>query len=147
MARILGNVPLNLIVWAPLSLVLVLGLRCSGFGRLAYAVGDNPLACRLAGVHVWQVLLGAYIVKRHAQHDCRDSPGGVQQRGRPEPGDALPSSVGGGGGDRRDLYLGRGGGTILGALILTVLDSLLTILSISQAGKQMLYGAIVLGLA
>ena len=36
-------------------------------------------------------------------------------------------------------------GTILGALILTVLDSLLTILH--QAGKQMLRGAIVLGLA
>jgi ribose transport system permease protein len=39
------------------------------------------------------------------------------------------------------------GGTILVALILTVLDSLLTILNISQARKQMLYGAIALGLA
>jgi ribose transport system permease protein len=44
---------------------------------------------------------------------------------------------------------GSGGymGTILGALILTVLDSLLTILNVSQALKQMLYGVIILGLA
>ena len=44
---------------------------------------------------------------------------------------------------------GSGGysGTILGALILTVLDSLLTILNASAAVKQMLYGAIILALA
>src|SRR5204863_474760 len=38
-------------------------------------------------------------------------------------------------------------GTILGALILTVLDSLLTILNASAATKQILYGAIILALA
>ena len=38
-------------------------------------------------------------------------------------------------------------GTILGALILTVLDSLLTILNASQAARQALYGLIILALA
>jgi ABC-type xylose transport system permease subunit len=38
-------------------------------------------------------------------------------------------------------------GTILGALILTVLDSLLTILNASQAVRQIVYGLIVLSLA
>jgi ribose transport system permease protein len=44
---------------------------------------------------------------------------------------------------------GYGGyaGTILGALILTILDSLLTILNASAAVKQMLYGGIILALA
>ncbi len=47
------------------------------------------------------------------------------------------------------IFGGLGGysGTILGALILTVLDSLLTILNASQAVRQMLYGFIVLALA
>ena len=27
---------------------------------MIYAVGDNPLACRLAGIRVWQVLLANY---------------------------------------------------------------------------------------
>ena len=47
------------------------------------------------------------------------------------------------------IFGGVGGyaGTILGALILTVLDSLLTILNASQAVKQILYGLIILALA
>ena len=38
-------------------------------------------------------------------------------------------------------------GTIVGALILTVLDSLLTIVNASQATRQILYGLIILALA
>ncbi len=47
------------------------------------------------------------------------------------------------------IFGGLGGyqGTILGALILTVLDSLLTILNATQAVRQVLYGAIILGLS
>ena len=47
------------------------------------------------------------------------------------------------------IFGGFGGyaGTILGALILTVLDSLLTILNASQATRQILYGLIILALA
>ena len=47
------------------------------------------------------------------------------------------------------IFGGFGGyaGTILGALILTVLDSLLTILNASQAVRQIIYGLIVLALA
>ena len=29
---------------------------------MIYAVGDNPIACRLAGVRVWQVLLAVYVL-------------------------------------------------------------------------------------
>jgi ribose transport system permease protein len=47
------------------------------------------------------------------------------------------------------IFGGLGGyaGTIVGALILTVLDSLLTILNASQAVRQVIYGLIVLALA
>src|SRR5439155_18522143 len=47
------------------------------------------------------------------------------------------------------IFGGSGGysGTILGALILTLLDSLLTLMSATPAVKQMIYGAIILALA
>ncbi len=47
------------------------------------------------------------------------------------------------------IFGGLGGyaGTVLGALILTVLDSLLTILNASQSVRQIIYGLIVLALA
>ena len=47
------------------------------------------------------------------------------------------------------IFGGVGGysGTILGAIILVVLDSLLTLLDASQAIKQIIYGSIILALA
>jgi len=44
---------------------------------------------------------------------------------------------------------GRGGyaGTIVGALILTVLTALLTALSLPEAGRQMLFGIIIVAVA
>jgi ribose transport system permease protein len=147
---VLGFVPLNLFVWAPLAFALTVGLRRSGFGRMVYAVGDNPLACRLAGVRVWQVLLATY-----ALCGVLSAVAGLLLVGYTNAADQnlsvpylLPSvaaAVIGG----TSILGGSGGyaGTVLGALILTVLDSLLNIMSVPQAIKQMLYGVIVLALA
>lgn len=147
---VLGLVPVNLFIWAPLALALTIGLRRSGFGRMIYAVGDNPLACRLAGVRVWQVLLATYTLC-----GVLGASAGILLVGYTNAADQnlaipylLPSvaaAVIGG----TSILGGSGGyaGTILGALILTVLDSLLNIMSVPQAIKQMLYGAIVLALA
>ena len=58
--RFFTYVPYGLLVWVPISALIILGLRYSGFGRMIYAVGDNAVACRLAGVRTWQVLLAVY---------------------------------------------------------------------------------------
>ena len=137
-------------MWAPIAALIILGLRYSGFGRMIFAVGDNPVACRLAGVRVWQVLLLVY-----ALSGAFSAVAGILLVGFNDAADLgiaapflLPSVaavvIGG-----TSILGGSGGygGTILGALILTVLDSLLTILNASQALKQILYGSIILALA
>jgi ribose transport system permease protein len=148
--RFLTYVPYDLLVWAPIAAVIILGLRYSGIGRMIYAVGDNPVASRLAGVRTWQVLLTVY-----ALSGLLSALAGILLVGFNNAADLgigtpflLPSVaavvIGG-----TSIFGGLGGyaGTILGALILTVLDSLLTILDASQAVRQMLYGLIVLALA
>ncbi len=55
--RFLTYIPYDLLVWLPIAALIILGLRYSGIGRMIYAVGDNPVASRLAGVRIWQVLL------------------------------------------------------------------------------------------
>ena len=148
--RFLTYIPYDLLVWAPVSALIILGLRYSGIGRMIYAVGDNPVAARLAGVRVWQVLLVVY-----ALCGLLSAAAGILLVGFNNAADLgiaspflLPSVaavvIGG-----TSIFGGLGGyaGTILGALILTVLDSLLTILNASQAARQILYGLIVLGLA
>ena len=148
--RFFTYIPWNLLVWAPLAALIILGLRYSGYGRMLYAVGDNPLACRLAGVRVWQVLVVVY-----ALSGMLSALAGVLLLGFNNNADLglatpflLPSVaavvIGG-----TSILGGFGGygGTILGALILTVLDSLLTILDAEQGVKQILYGAIIIALA
>ncbi len=143
-------IPKSLLLWVPVAALILFGLRYSGFGRMLYAVGDNPIACRLAGVRVWQVLLVTYILC-----SLLAAVGGVLYVGVINAADLqlvspylLPSVaavvIGG-----TSIFGGIGGysGTILGAIILVVLDSLLTLLDASQAVKQILYGLIILGLA
>ena len=149
-SRFLTYIPYDLLVWAPIAALIILGLRYSGIGRMIYAVGDNPVASRLAGVRVWQVLLVVY-----ALCGLLSAAAGILLVGFNNAADLgigapflLPSVaavvIGG-----TSIFGGLGGygGTILGALILTVLDSLLTILNASQAVRQVIYGLIVLGLA
>ena len=146
----LSLVPWSLLLWAPLAALIVLGLRRSGLGRMVYAVGDNPLACRLAGVRVWQVLLATYTLC-----GLLSALAGILLVGYTNASDPalgipylLPSVaavvIGG-----TSILGGSGGyaGTILGAIILTELDSLLTLLNASESLRQMLYGVIILALA
>ena len=143
-------VPKSLFLWGVISALIILGLRYSGFGRMVYAVGDNPVACRLAGVRVWQVLIATY-----AAAGVLSALAGILLVGLTNAADLglaipflLPSIaavvVGG-----TSIFGGTGGygGTIFGVLILTVLDTLLNLLQASQSLKQILYGAIIIGLA
>src|SRR3981081_1058801 len=60
--KVLGIVPVSAFLWGGIAVIVIVGLRQTGYGRLIYAVGDNPVACRLAGVRAWLVLLVTYIV-------------------------------------------------------------------------------------
>ncbi|MEZ4657712.1 MAG: ABC transporter permease [Caldilineaceae bacterium] len=146
-----GNrVPYSVLVWALIAAMLIWLLRRTGWGRLLYAVGDNEIAVRLAGVRVWQVRVAAYTVA-----GMLGSVAGILLAGRTGAGDLqlagaflLPSvaaTVIGG----TSIFGGVGGytGTILGALILSVLNSMLTFLNVGQAIQQVVYGVIVLALA
>jgi ribose transport system permease protein len=147
----LGNlVPYNVLVWAAVAVVVIVGLRRTGLGRMLYAVGDNPVAARLAGVRTWQVLLAAYTLSglfaALAGILIAGQTGAVDLRLAQE--FLLPSvaaAVIGG----TSIFGGTGSysGTIFGALILSVLNTMLTFLNAPQAMKQVVFGLIVLGLA
>jgi len=144
------SVPWAVVVWAVLSIFVIYMLRRSGFGRNLYAIGDNGIAARLSGMRAWQVLIVVYIIA-----GVFGAIAGLLLGGRVGAVDLqlagaflLPSvaaAVIGG----TSIFGGVGTytGTILGALILGVLQSLLTFLGAGQAIQQMLYGAIIIGLS
>jgi ribose transport system permease protein len=147
---LLGPIPNNVVLWAVVAAGLIFGLSRTGLGRSIYAVGDNPVACRLAGIRIWQVLLAVYVMSALLAALGGLLFSGISGSVGPDQTNAylLPSvaaAVIGG----TSILGGVGGytGTILGALILTVLNRLLLTLDTTEAFRQILYGLIVLALA
>ena len=90
--RFFEYIPYDLLVWAPIAAGIILGLRYTGLGRMIYAVGDNPIACRLAGVRVWQVLLSVYVRCGMLQRGRGDPARRLQPGRRPRDRGAVPAA-------------------------------------------------------
>lgn len=138
--------PNSLFLFVPLAALILFGLRRTGYGRLLFAIGDNEIAARLAGVRVWQVHVALYTLSALlaavagflvAGLNKTASPALVEQAVLP----SVAAAVIGG----TSILGGRGGyaGTIVGALILTLLTTLLTVLEMPEAMRQVLFGAII----
>jgi ribose transport system permease protein len=148
--KMFGFVPNSLFLWAPLAAAIIFLLRRTGYGRLLYAIGDNRDACELSGIRVWRVILVTYAVCGVLAAVAGLVIVGAVDAANLSLADVylLPSVaaviIGG-----TSIFGGRGGyaGTIFGALILTVLNSILTLLDVPEPVRQILYGAIILLLA
>jgi len=145
-ATVLGFVPVSLVVFVPLALIIVIGLRRTGYGRLLYAIGDNPIAARLSGARSWQVLVVLYAISAVLAAIAGYLISGFTNVASVTLADSylLPSvaaAVIGG----TSIFGGRGGytGTIVGALILTVATSLLFSLGFPEAVRQILFGLLI----
>jgi ribose transport system permease protein len=147
---LLGFLPNSLLIFVPLAIIILLALRRSGYGRLLYAVGDNEVASRLAGVRVGRVLVVLYLISGILAGVAGLIYAGVigSATGRLVDPFLLPSvaaAVIGG----TSIFGGRGGyaGSIVGAVILTVLVTFLNVMQAPQAVRQILFGAIILAVA
>ncbi len=139
--------PNALLLFVPVAALIVFTLRRTGFGRLLYAVGDNEKATRLSGVHYWQVIVALYVASA-----LLAAIAGLLYIGlikapslslaEPLVLPSVAAAVIGG----TSIFGGRGGytGTIVGALILTVLTTLLTVLQMPEGARRILFGLIVL---
>jgi ribose transport system permease protein len=143
-------IPYSLVVFVPIALVILVGLRRTGFGRLLYAIGDNPIAARLSGARAWQVIIVLYIISSVLAGIAGFLISGLSNVASVTLADSqvLPSvaaAVIGG----TSIMGGRGGfgGTIVGALILTVITSLLSSLGYPEAVRQILFGSIIVAVA
>jgi len=142
--------PISLLVFVPISVLILVGLRRTGYGRMLYAIGDNPVAARLSGARSWQILIVLYVTSAvlagiagliYSGYTNVASVSLVDT-------DVLPSvaaAVIGG----TSIMGGRGGfgGTIVGVLILTVITSLLQSLGYPEAVNEVLFGAIIVAVA
>ncbi|MDW6023751.1 ABC transporter permease [Mesorhizobium sp. BAC0120] len=140
--------PNALLLFVPVAALIIFTLNRTGFGRLLYAVGDNEKATRLSGVIYSQVIIALYVVSSllagvagFLYVGLIKAPSSLSLA-EPLLLPSVAAAVVGG----TSIFGGRGGyaGTIVGALILTVLTTLLTILQMPEGSRRILFGAIVL---
>ncbi len=143
-------VPVSLVVFVPVAILIIVGLNRTGYGRLLYAIGDNPVASRLSGARSWQVLIVLYVISAVLAAIAGFLLSGLTNAASVTLADSvvLPSvaaAVIGG----TSILGGRGGygGTIVGALILTVISSILSSLGYPEAVRQILFGSIIVFVA
>jgi ribose transport system permease protein len=143
-------IPYSFLVFLPLMVLILLALRRTGYGRMLFAIGDNPVAARLSGARSWQLLVVLYVVSALMAAVAGFLLSGLTNVASVTLADSLvlPSiaaAVIGG----TSIFGGRGGygGTIVGAMILTVISALLTALGYPEAVRQILFGAIIVAVA
>lgn len=144
----IAGVPVPALILAGVALLAWVFLSRTRWGRYVYAVGGNELAARAAGIHVAGIKLVAYGV-------CGSLAGlaGVVlaariTTGQPNAGlayelDAIAAVVIGG----TSLSGGVGGvgGTLLGALLMGVINSGLDQFNVSAYYQQIIKGALIVG--
>ncbi len=141
------TLPNGLALFLPFAALILWMQYRTGFGRLLYAIGSNESATRLSGVRRGPVHFALYALSGLIAGIT-----GLLYLGlvkTPSLSLALPldlpsvaAAVIGG----TSIFGGRGGyaGTIVGALILTVLATMLTLLQMPEGARRILFGLIIL---
>jgi len=142
-----GRIPVIIIVWAGLSLLFVLLLRSTSFGRKVYHLGANQRAAHLSGIRVNRTLILAYALSGASATLTGALMAGYTQTAFLGIGNeyilwSITAVVIGG----TSLSGGRGGylGTVAGAILLVLIESLLTIVRMPEAGRRIATGLMIL---
>jgi ribose transport system permease protein len=144
--RVLG-LPMALLVWVLLSLGMVFLLRRTLFGRYVYAIGNREAAAYLSGVPTRAVLVGAFVLCSLCAALAGVLLAGYSTKAYQGMGDAylLPAIaavvIGG-----THILGGRGryAGTVVGTILITLLSSVLSVMQMPEAGRQVIYGLVII---
>jgi ribose transport system permease protein len=141
------GVPMPVWISAALVVIFVVVTRCTAFGRHLYAIGGNERAARLSGLNVVRIkrlvymlgggLAGVAGLLLAARLDAADPKVGIGYEL-----DSIAAVVIGG----TSLSGGRGSilGTVLGCLIIGVLNNGLVLLGVSPDWQLVVKGAVIL---
>ncbi len=141
------QLPIALSITAGLSVVAHFFLRRTVYGRWLYATGQNATAAHISGVPVRGVVLASYVVSGLCAALASVLLTGRLETGSPVLGrglllDVIGATVVGG----TSLFGGKGkiALTFFGVLFLTVLDTSLNLLNLSQFSITITKGAVIL---
>ncbi|HEY3319777.1 MAG TPA: ABC transporter permease [Planctomycetota bacterium] len=142
------SVPVPIVILFAVAIVSYVFLTRTRYGRYIYAVGGNEAAAHASGLHVTGIKLLAYTLCGVLSGLAGIIQAARIQTGQPNAGvayelDAIAAAVIGG----TSLSGGVGsiGGTILGALLMGVINNGLDLENVSPYYQQIVKGAIIVG--
>jgi ribose transport system permease protein len=141
------GIPNAVLVWAIIGGLAIWILKRTTFGRAVYAIGNRERAAYLSGIDTRRVTLLAFALSGGLSAFGGVLLAGYASKAAQSMGDAylLPSIaavvLGG-----THILGGRGSylGTIAGVILITLLQSILSVMQISEAGRQLIYGAVII---
>ena len=141
------GIPNALFVWLAVSVLVALILRRMALGRYIYAIGNKEAAAYLAGVNTRGVIVISFALCGLAAGLAGVLLAGYSTKAYQGMGDAylLPSIaavvIGG-----TNILGGRGRylGTFVGVILIVLLNSVLSIMEMPEAGRQVIYGAVII---
>ena len=145
----LFGIPNALFVWAAVGVAAVFLLTRTTFGRTVYAIGNRERAAYLSGARTRTVVMTAFAISGGLS-----ALGGVllagyaskaaQAMGDPYLLPAIAAVVLGG----TSILGGRGSylGTVAGVILITLLQSILSVMQMPEFGRHIIYGVVIVAM-
>ena len=146
---VVPGLPNAVLVWLAVSGVMVFLLGRTSLGRTIYGIGNSERAAYLSGVSTRRVVMIAFAVCGGLAAFGGILLAGYSSKAAQAMGDAylLPSIaavvLGG-----TSILGGRGSylGTVAGVILITLLQSILSVMQMPEAGRQIIYGVVIVAM-
>jgi ribose transport system permease protein len=143
------SVPNAVIVWAIVGAAVIFLLTRTAFGRAVYGIGNRERAAYLSGINTRRVVMTAFAISGGLAAFGGVLLAGYASKAAQSMGDAylLPSIaavvLGG-----TNILGGRGTylGTVAGVILITLLQSILSVMQMPEAGRQVIYGIVIIAM-
>lgn len=147
--HMIPSVPNGVLVWLVVGILAVFLLIRTTFGRSLYAIGNRERAAYMSGIDTRRIALLAFVISGSLSALGGVLLAGYASKASQSMGDAylLPSIaavvLGG-----THVLGGKGSylGTVAGVILITLLQSILSVMQIEEAGRQLIYGVVIIGM-
>ncbi|TMJ40360.1 MAG: ABC transporter permease [Alphaproteobacteria bacterium] len=145
----LFGIPNALFVWIAVALLTVFMLTRTTYGRAVYAIGNRERAAYLSGIPTQLVVMATFAASGALSAFAGVLLAGYSTKAYQAMGDpyllpAIAAVVLGG----TNILGGRGSylGTVAGVLLITILQSILSVMQMEEAGRQLIYGSVIIAM-
>jgi len=143
------GVPNAVLIWAIVGAVAIFVLTRTTFGRSVYGIGNQERAAYLSGINTRRIVLIAFVTSGALSAFGGTLLAGYASKAAQSMGDSylLPSIaavvLGG-----TSILGGRGSylGTVAGVILITLLQSILSVMQMPEAGRQIIYGLVIIAM-